>query len=77
MRPTWESLASVIKALAPHFGAYALYNTDDLDILIVATRGATLRTPDDRLLQSPQLRAELTRIGVQSVDDIQRAKDRR
>ena len=67
-------LASVIKALAPHFGAYALYNTDDLDILIVATRGATLRTPDDRLLQSPQLRTELTRIGVQSVDDIQRRK---
>ena len=22
-------LASVMKALAPHFGAYALYNTDD------------------------------------------------
>ena len=36
-------VASVMKALAPHFGAYALYNTDDLDILIIATRGATLR----------------------------------
>ena len=36
-------VASVIKALAPHFGAYALYNTDDLDILIIATRGAALR----------------------------------
>ncbi|MFI4868572.1 MAG: spermidine synthase [Steroidobacterales bacterium] len=67
-------LASVIKALAPHFGAYALYNTDDLDILIVATRGAQLRTPDDGLLQSPQLRAELKRIGVQSVADIQLRK---
>jgi spermidine synthase len=67
-------LASVIKALAPHFGAYALYNTDDLDILIVATRAAALRTPDDRLLQSPQLRAELTRVGVQSVADIELRK---
>ena len=67
-------LASVMKALAPHFGAYALYNTDDLDILIVATRGAALREPDDRLLQSPQLRAELARIGVQSVADIQLRK---
>jgi hypothetical protein len=64
----------VIKALAPHFGAYALYNTDDLDILIVATRAAALRTPDDRLLQSPQLRAELTRVGVQSVADIELRK---
>ena len=67
-------VASVIKALAPHFGAYALYNTDDSDILIIATRGAALRTPDDRLLQSPQLRAELKRTGVQSVADIQLRK---
>jgi spermidine synthase len=67
-------LASVMKALAPHFGAYALYNTDDLDILIVATRGPTLPMPDDRLLQSPLLRAELARIGIQSVADIQMRK---
>ena len=67
-------LGSVMKALAPHFGAYALYNTDDLDILIVATRGPTLPDPDDRLLQSPLLRAELRRIGVQSVADIQTRK---
>jgi spermidine synthase len=67
-------LASVIKALAPHFGAYALYNTDDLDVLIVATRAAALPIPDDRLLQSPQLRTELARIGVQSVADIKLRK---
>ena len=67
-------VASVVKALAPHFGAYALYNTDDLDILIIATRGAALRTPDDRLLQSPQLRAELERVGIQSVADFQSRK---
>jgi spermidine synthase len=67
-------LASVIKALAPHFGAYALYNTDDLDILIVATRGTALRAPDERLLQSPQLRTELARVGVQSIADIERRK---
>jgi predicted membrane-bound spermidine synthase len=65
-----EVMASVIKALAPHFGAYALYNTDDLNILIVATRGAALPVPRDDLLQSPQLRTELERIGVQSVADI-------
>ena len=67
-------VASVIKALAPHFGAYALYNTDDLDILIIATRGAALRTPDDQLLQSPQLRAELNRVGIQSVADFKSRK---
>ena len=66
-----EIVASVVKALAPHFGAYALYNVNDVDMLIVATRGAALRTPDDRLLQSPRLRAELERVGIQSVADIQ------
>jgi predicted membrane-bound spermidine synthase len=69
-----DVVASVIKALAPHFGAYAIYNTDDLDILIIATPGATFRTPDDRLLQSQKLRAELQRVGVQSVADIQLRK---
>jgi spermidine synthase len=69
-----DMVASVMKALAAHFGAYALYNTDDSDILIVATRGPTLLTPDDRLLQSPQLREELTRVGVQSIADIQLRK---
>lgn len=67
-------LASVIKALAPHFGAFALYNVDDLDVLIVATRGPALATPDERLLQSPALRAELERIGVNSVADIEARK---
>jgi hypothetical protein len=67
-------LASVIKALAPHFGAYALYNVDDLDVLIIATKGSSLGTPDGRLLQSPALLAELQRIGVQSIADIQARK---
>ena len=67
-------LASVIKALAPHFGAYVLYNVDDLDVLIIATRAPSLGEPDERLLQSPQLRAELARIGVSSVADFRSRK---
>jgi len=67
-------VASVIKAMAPHFGAYAIYNTDDYNILIVATRGAKLPIPDDRIFQSPLLRTELNRIGIQGIDDIQLRK---
>jgi spermidine synthase len=67
-------LASVMKALGPHFGAYALYNTDDSDILIIATRGTTLQAPSDRLLQSPELGAELARVGIQSAVDIEQRK---
>ncbi|HSY08548.1 MAG TPA: hypothetical protein VK820_08445 [Steroidobacteraceae bacterium] len=65
-----QIVASVIKALAPHFGAYALYVTDNSDVLIIATRGAALRTPDERIFQWPMMRAELERIGVQSSADL-------
>jgi spermidine synthase len=72
-------VASVIKALAPHFGAYAIYNSNDSDILIIATRGMELPIPDDRIFQSPLLRTELNRIGIQGIDDIRLRKigDRR
>jgi hypothetical protein len=43
-------------------------------MLIIATRGAALPIPDERLLQSPQLRAELKRINVQSIADIRLRK---
>ena len=69
-----DVLASIIKALAPHFGTYALYNVDDLDILIVATRGPVLGVPDEALLRSPLLRSELERIGIRSVADFQSRK---
>jgi spermidine synthase len=69
-----DVLASVLKALAPHFGAYALYNSDDSDVLIIATRAASLQAQDDRLLQSEELGVELKRVGIQSVADIQLRK---
>jgi spermidine synthase len=69
-----DIFASIIKALAPHFGTYTLYNVDDLDILIVATRGPALGIPDERLLNSSMLRAELERVGIRSVADFQSRK---
>jgi spermidine synthase len=64
-------IASVLKSLAPHFGTYAIYRLDDSDILILATRGSSFATPDDRLLQSPRMRSELARIGVPSAAAVQ------
>ena len=64
-------VASIIKALSPHFGAYQIYNLDDTNILIVATRSASFPAPDARVFQWPQLRSELDRIGVQSTADLQ------
>jgi hypothetical protein len=64
-------VASVVKALSSHFGAYAVYNLDDANILIVATPGTALPAPTDRIFAWPQMRAELERIGVQSAADLQ------
>ena len=69
-----DVLASIIKALAPHFGAYTLYNVDDLDVLIVATRATVLGTPDEGLLKSAAMRAEFERVGIRSVGDFQSRK---
>jgi spermidine synthase len=63
-------VASIIKALSRHFGAYAIYNLNDVDILIVATRASSLATPNEQFLRWPQMRAELDRIGVQSLTDV-------
>jgi predicted membrane-bound spermidine synthase len=64
-------VASILKALSRHFGAFAIYNTNDVDILIVATRAGALPAPSGQLWQWPQMRAELDRVGVQSVADLQ------
>ncbi len=66
-----EVFASVVKALSAHFDNYQFYNLDDSNILIVASRGAALPQPDDRPFQWPRMRAELDRIGVRSVADLQ------
>jgi spermidine synthase len=63
-------VASIIKALQRHFGAYAIYNLNDLDILIVATRAAAFPPASEQVLQWPQLRAELDHVGVQSLADL-------
>ncbi len=72
-------ISSVIKAMSPHFGAYALYNTDDINVLIVATPAATLPAPDGSVFQAPLLRAELERVGIASLADIEQRRigDRR
>jgi spermidine synthase len=63
-------VASIIKALQRHFGAYAIYNLNDLDILIVATRAAAFPAASEQFLQWPQMRVELDRVGIQSLADL-------
>jgi spermidine synthase len=63
-------LASVLKALAAEFPHYAVYNTDHLDVLIVASRQRDLSRLDGHLLDLSSVRTELARVGIASVDDL-------
>jgi spermidine synthase len=62
-----DIVGSIMKALSHHFAVYQIYNVDNSNILIVATRGATLPTPSGDVFNWPEMRTELDRIGVQSV----------
>ena len=70
-------IASIVTAMSKHFGAYAIYNADDSNIMIVATRGRQLPAHSDAIFDSPQLRAELARVGIDSLADITPAAHRR
>jgi spermidine synthase len=66
-----DIVMSVIKALAPHFTDFAIYNADDTNILIVALKSGTLPKPDARLFASEAMRAELARVGIDSTQNIE------
>jgi spermidine synthase len=63
-------VGSVVKALSRHFAAYQIYNLDNANILIVATRSATFPTPSGEVFNWPGMRSELERVGLQSVAHI-------
>jgi predicted membrane-bound spermidine synthase len=65
-----DIVASVIKGVSRNFGTYQIYNLNDEDLLIVAARAGVIPAPSEQVFQWPQLRAELDRIGVQSVADM-------
>ena len=72
-------VASVFKALSPHFSDYAIYAPMAGDILIVASHGRPMPPLDPRAFEHPGLASELARVGVMGVQDlvIRRIADRR
>jgi len=62
--------ASVVKALSAHFERYAIYDLDDSNVLIVATRTGAMESLSDRIFPYSEMRTELNRVGVRSVADI-------
>ena len=65
-----NNIGSVIQALNAVFPDYRIYNTDDANILIVASIDDTLRDPDRSIFEQAGIKQELARVGVDSIDDI-------
>jgi spermidine synthase len=66
-----DVFASVAKALMPHFTDVRFYDLDDANVLIVASHGTALPALSTRPFEWPGMRAELDRIGVRSLSDLQ------
>jgi predicted membrane-bound spermidine synthase len=63
-------VASVVGALSSQFPSFAVYNTNQRDILILAAVDGSLLLDLPRLFQEPELASELSRIGVNHSQDI-------
>ncbi|WP_455210071.1 fused MFS/spermidine synthase [Kaarinaea lacus] len=66
-----ELVASVIKALAPYFGDYAIYYSTDRDILIVAKKKGTLTAPSASVFSLEGLKQELSKIYINNAKDLE------
>lgn len=65
-----DLVASVAQALAPHFTDYVIYNSNNLDIMIVAKNGGRLPEVDPAVFAIPQLAEELKRVGINAPQDL-------
>jgi spermidine synthase len=57
-------IASVLKAMTPHFPTYSIYGTDDSNVLILATRAGSLPDETAAPFDWPVLRDELAHVGI-------------
>jgi predicted membrane-bound spermidine synthase len=64
-------IASILKALDPHFSDYVVYGTNEADLLIVARRDGALPPLDERALAYPAMGKELRRVKVESIQDLE------
>jgi predicted membrane-bound spermidine synthase len=63
--------SSVFKALAEHFTDYVVFSANFGDILIIASNGGALEPLDQAILAEPELQAQLQRVGLRSLHDLQ------
>ncbi|HEU4690628.1 MAG TPA: hypothetical protein VFS23_19805, partial [Vicinamibacterales bacterium] len=63
-------VASIAKALGPNFADYVIYNTDNSNILIVASVDGPVASPRPDILQG-EMKVELHKVGVDSIADLE------
>ena len=63
-------VASVLRALAENFPDYAIYAATDSDLLIIAGDRDTLARPLDDVFRIPGVAAELRKVHVQQIGDL-------
>jgi len=64
-------IASILKALSPHFQDYAVYAANDSDIIIVARPVGNLPPLAKDLFATPSVATELRLVGLQTMGDIE------
>ena len=64
-------VATVFKALGQHFTDYAVFSSNNFDIVIIARNGASLPALSGEVFRHPRLARELERIRVATVADLE------
>ncbi len=63
-------VATIVKALRTEFNDYAMYYSNEGDLIIVATKEKRLKYNFENLFKSPALKMELAHLSINNVDDV-------
>jgi spermidine synthase len=66
-----DLLASIFKALSASFADYSVFNADNANVVIAATKAGDLGRLDPWILRQPKLRADLDRVGLGRLQDLE------
>jgi spermidine synthase len=66
-----DLLASIFKAMSASFGDYTVFNTDNANVVVVATNDGNLGRLDPWVLAQPKLRRDLARVGLLTLQDLE------
>ncbi len=64
-------MSSIFKALSTEFDDYSVFNTDNANVLVVATNGGNLRYLDSWVFEHAPLSHDMRRVGLARVQDLE------